>query len=203
MIDPTAGFRHVASHEGSVSVSVRTQPPPSQSFAAELSDKLAGTIYNAAQSAAPPVSEQTVTRRNSDNSTSSTTPTPSQLSALVINYPSTTTEAPTTTEASSQAMTFDQAYWASQPAAVQQLQSIQDPTQRAEVAEQLTQQGYSIDVPVMVWGWDPATTTASREAMGYTWVPSAGQQPVEVAPGLTFAGTSYDPNSPPAGSITV
>jgi DNA polymerase III gamma/tau subunit len=202
MIDPTVGFRHVASHEGVVSVSSRTQPPPSQSFAAELSDKLASTNNSATQSAAPPAGEQTVTRRNSDSSTSSATSKPSQLSALVINYPSSPTEAPATTEASSQSM-FDQDYWASQPAAVQQLQSIQDPTQRAQVAEQLTKQGYSVDVPIMVWGWDAATTTASREAMGYTWVPSAGQQPVEVAPGLTFGGTSYDPNNPPAGSITV
>ena len=73
------------------------------------------------------------------------------------------------------------------------MQTIQDPTQRAEVAEQLAQQGYSIDVPIMVWGWDPAITTAARESMGYTWVPSALQQPVEVAPGLTFDGASYNP----------
>jgi hypothetical protein len=39
--------------------------------------------------------------------------------------------------------------------------------------------------------------------MGYTWVPSALQQPVEVAPGLTYAGASYDPSKPPAGSIAV
>jgi hypothetical protein len=101
-------------------------------------------------------------------------------------------------------MSFDQAYWASQPAAVQQLQDIQDPSQRTQVAEQLAQQGYSIDVPIMVWGWDAATTTAARQSMGYTWVPSAQQQPVESAPGVTFAGTTpYDPTHPPAGSITV
>jgi len=101
-------------------------------------------------------------------------------------------------------MTFDQAYWASQPAAVQQLQDIQNPQQRTQVAEQLAQQGYSIDVPIMVWGWDPGTTTAARQSMGYTWVPSAEQQPVEAAPGVTFAGApSYNPAQPPAGSIAV
>jgi len=98
---------------------------------------------------------------------------------------------------------FDAAYWAGQPAAVQQLQNIQNPEQRAALAEQLTQQGYSIDVPIMVWGWDPAITTSARESMGYTWVPSAGQAPVEAAPGLTFAGTTYNPAQPPPGSITV
>jgi hypothetical protein len=202
MIDATARFHHAASNEGAVSVSGRTQPQPSQSFAAELSDKLAGTTESDTQSARQPTSEQTVTRRDPDSSATGTAK-PSQLSALVINYPSSTGEAAVTTEASSQSLTFDQAYWASQPAAVQQLQTIQDPTQRAQVAQQLTQQGYSIDVPIMVWGWDPGTTTASREAMGYTWVPSAGQQPVEAAPGIAFQGESYNPNNPPAGSIAV
>jgi hypothetical protein len=100
-------------------------------------------------------------------------------------------------------MSFDEIYWANQPAAVQQLQNIQNPAERAQVGEQLAQEGYSIDVPIMVWGWDPATTTAARESMGYTWVPSAQQQPVEVAPGLTYAGTAYNPANPPAGSIAV
>jgi hypothetical protein len=100
-------------------------------------------------------------------------------------------------------MSFDQSYWANQPVAVQQLQNIQDPAQRTQVATQLAQDGYTIDVPIMAWGWDPQLTTQLRQADGYTWVPSAEQQPVEVAPGLTFAGTSYNPAQPPAGSITV
>ena len=104
---------------------------------------------------------------------------------------------------SSTSESFDDAYWASQPPAVQQLRSIQDPNERTEVATQLANQGYSIDVPIMVWGWDPQLTTNLRESMGYTWVPSALQNPVAVAPGLTVAGKSYDPNNPPAGSIMV
>jgi hypothetical protein len=101
-------------------------------------------------------------------------------------------------------MTFDQGYWASQPAAVQQLQDIQNPQQRTQVAEQLAGQGYSIDVPIMVWGWDPGTTMAARQSMGYSWVPSAEQQRVEAAPGVSFAGgASYNPAQPPAGSIIV
>lgn len=100
---------------------------------------------------------------------------------------------------------FDQAYWASQPPAVQALQNIQNPEQRAAVATQLANEGYSIDVPIMVWGWDPSVTTAMRESEGYTWVPSALQNPVEMAPGLPSMGTltAYNPNNPPAGSIAV
>ncbi len=54
---------------------------------------------------------------------------------------------------------------------------------------QLASEGYSIDVPIMVWGWDPSITTAMRQADGYTWVPSALQNPVEDAPGLPGMGT--------------
>lgn len=100
---------------------------------------------------------------------------------------------------------FDQAYWASQPPAVQALQKIQNPEQRATLATQLANEGYSIDVPIMVWGWDPSITTAMRQADGYTWVPSALQNPVEDAPGLPAVGSiaAYTPNNPPAGSIMV
>jgi hypothetical protein len=146
-----------------------------------------------------PPGEQVVTRQDTGSSNSQTT----GLDGLVITYPGSTTGTTPTVSSSPQAPSFDQTYWASQPAAVQQLQNIQNPTERAAVAEQLSQEGYSIDVPIMVWGWDPGTTMSAREAMGYTWVPSAQQQPVEVAPGLTFAGNSYNPNNPPTGSIPV
>jgi len=100
--------------------------------------------------------------------------------------------------------TADDDYWASQPAAVQQLRNIQNPNQRAELANQLAGEGYKIDLPIMVWGWDPVTTMQMRESYGYTWVPSLGQQPIAVAPGLSCPGaTSYNPADPPAGSISV
>jgi hypothetical protein len=100
---------------------------------------------------------------------------------------------------------FDDAYWASQPAPVQALRTMQNQEQRAALATQLANEGYSIDVPIMVWGWDPSITTAMRQAEGYTWVPSALQSPVEDAPGLPSIGTvaAYNPNNPPAGSIAV
>jgi len=159
-----------------------------------------------------PAGQEAVTwRQNLDagsSSTSGSTATqPSGLQALVINFPSATygstskTSEPAT--ASQATPSFDDTYWASQPAAVQQLRNIEDPTQRTEVAAQLAEQGYSIDVPIMAWGWDPQITTATRQSMGYTWVPSAMQQGVQVQPGLTYAGQSYDPAHPPAGSIAV
>jgi len=100
---------------------------------------------------------------------------------------------------------FDNNYWAQQPAAVQPLRTMQDQEQREGLATQLASEGYSIDVPIMVWGWDPSLVTSLRQSEGYTWVPSALQNPLEVAPGLPGIGTlaAYNPNDPPAGSIAV
>lgn len=100
-------------------------------------------------------------------------------------------------------MTPDEAYWAEQPAAVQALQNM-PADQVGPAAMALAQQGYTIDVPIMVWGWDPLTTMVERQNYGYTWVPSGLQSPVDVPPGLSFPGlASYDPNNPPPGSIPV
>jgi hypothetical protein len=96
------------------------------------------------------------------------------------------------------------AYWAMQPPEVQALRDISDDTQRAEAASELAYKGFAIDVPIMVWKWDPLVTMELRKSAGYTWVPSAMQAPVQVAPGLAFPGSpSYDPNNPPPGSIKV
>jgi hypothetical protein len=100
-------------------------------------------------------------------------------------------------------MTPDEGYWAEQPAAVQALKNM-PPDQVGPAAMALAQQGYVIDVPIMVWGWDPLTTMVERQNYGYTWVPSGLQAPVQVPPGLSFPGLpTYDPNKPPAGSIAV
>lgn len=99
---------------------------------------------------------------------------------------------------------FDQAYWASQPPEIQALQQIGDPSQRAAQAAQLATNGFTIDIPIMVWGWDPFLMMTLREQFGYTWVPSALQPPVAIAPGVAQANvTAYDPLHPPPGSIKV
>lgn len=220
MIDAAGRIHNRASAEDIVSVNSKSrQPQPqSQSFGAELSDRLNKSSAlpasaTASQRIAPwrdPIS--TPGRTTPISTAPTTTPEPSGLNGLVITFPSSPAvgtagvagTAGSSQQPVSQPLTFDQSYWASQPAAVQQLQDIQNPQQRAGIAEQLAGQGYSIDVPIMVWGWDPGTTMAARQSMGYTWVPSADQQPVEAAPGVTYAGTSgYNPNQPPAGSIIV
>ncbi len=219
MIDPAGRLHSTTTADGIVSVTSRSQPPESQSFAAELSDKLASTLRSVAQSAelpaSLPASQQSARWRDpggASASTSGSTPGSKPVAAsqaldlingFVINYPDTTSGASSASAAAATPVSFDSSYWAQQPAAVQQLQDIQDPAQRTQMAAQLAHEGYSIDVPIMVWGWDPQVTTQLRQSLGYTWVPSALQQPIEVAPGLSFNGQSYDPSNPPAGSITV
>jgi hypothetical protein len=182
MIDPA----HRLNHPGTdvTLVSQRATAQKSQSFTAALSDELGKRPLDARESPAnSPLGQQNIIRQYS----ATANPT----------LPTAPADAP------QEPASFDDSYWAEQPAAVQQLRNIQDPTQRAAVATQLAGEGYSVDVPIMVWGWDPQITTQARESMGYTWVPSALQQPVEVAPGMTFNGTSYNASNPPAGSIPV
>jgi hypothetical protein len=211
MIDSAGQLQNRTTADAMVSSGSKSQPPRSQSFALELADRLSGTTMGAPEPAVTrtsiPIRQQSVTGQDSETagSASNAAAQPTGLEALVAACANAEPSAASGARSASaqQPETFDAAYWAGQPAAVQQLQNIQNPEQRAALAEQLTQQGYSIDVPIMVWGWDPAITTSARESMGYTWVPSAGQAPVEAAPGLTFAGTTYNPAQPPPGSITV
>jgi hypothetical protein len=102
-------------------------------------------------------------------------------------------------------LAFDNAYWASQPAAVQVLRTLQNPEQRSAYAERLASQGYKIDVPIMVWGWDPSLVNTMRQSDGYSPAPSADQSPVEIATGfgVLSALAAWNPNNPPAGSIAV
>jgi hypothetical protein len=94
-------------------------------------------------------------------------------------------------------------YWAHQPPAVRALRTM-DPGQRGIQAKILADQGYTIDVEIMVYGSDAVTLMGLRKLYGYTWVPSGNQPNIPVVPGLSFPGlASYDPNNPPAGSIKV
>jgi len=94
-------------------------------------------------------------------------------------------------------------YWAAQPSAVQALQNM-DPELRPAAALKLAQQGYTIDVPIMVWNWPPLQTMMLRQDYGYTWVPGALGSPVTVPPGVNYpGGTAYDAGNPPPGSIKV
>ena len=85
---------------------------------------------------------------------------------------------PATTQA------FAAAYWASMPPAVQALQSLsaqpasgQQSSPLVLAAQALMQEGYLIDVDIMIFRWDPYSLMMERYNMGLSWVPSAGQQP--------------------------
>jgi hypothetical protein len=120
-----------------------------------------------------------------------------------VSTPAASTSGAAATVPNKSSMTPTDAYWAEQPTAVQALRYMPD-DQKYLAAQQLADQGYTIDVPIMVWGWDPLATMIERQSAGYTWVPSALQPSMESEPGVSMEGiTPYNPNTPPPGSIQV
>ena len=97
------------------------------------------------------------------------------------------------------------AYWAQQPPAVQVLRNMPDGEGKNNLALKLANQGYAIDTQIMVWGWDPQMTMTVRANQGYAWVPSYGQSNIPVGPGISdpYDPGTYNPSSPPPGSIKV
>lgn len=100
----------------------------------------------------------------------------------------------------------DDIYWAAQPVAVQAIRAYPvDGPDRGAKAVDLAKQGYKIDFPIMVWGWNAPACMFQRQIDGLTWVPNALQPSI----GLSRPDSSnppydpYDPNNQPAGSITV
>jgi hypothetical protein len=186
-------------------ITLSVENPPSQSSATSQPSAAVTASPAAAPLAAPsPFAAPAVAALAS----AAVNPTPSVMTPTATTPAATT--AATTPPSPSSALSvsadqaFDESYWSEQPPAVQQLETIQDPLQRSALAENLANEGYSVDVPIMVWGWDPAKVMQARAADGYTWVPSALQQPVSQAPGLGDPGLApYDPNNPPSGSIMV
>jgi hypothetical protein len=105
---------------------------------------------------------------------------------------------------------FNAAYWASFPPQVAALQGMAvdanapSPGGRTITAMGLATQGFIIDTPIMIWGWDPYLTMTYRQQFGFTWVPSALQAAPTIAPGVSQPGVQpYNPNNPPPGSIKV
>ena len=229
MIDPAGRANSLVFGDRTFSTRNSSLPSSSESFAAELSAQFGGTKQSVSSRAERFAGQESVAGQAPVAGSVSATSTDGGASRGISNVAahvsgvsglvSTTTfeiqpatssgtttgtvTSPPSTAGESTTMSFDESYWANQPPAVQQLQDINDPSERAAAATQLASEGYTIDVPIMVWGWDPQITTGLRQSMGYTWVPSAEQKPVEVAPGLTVNGASYNPNNPPPGSIQV
>src|ERR1700680_3713189 len=194
MINLVVGLPDQPASSGSASLNKQTPLISSQSFESQLSEAISevlskfgidpGSIQLTVQDS---TSGNIATRQNSAaasnplNTSMSSSPAPQKEAA------------PVSTPASS-SQSVDDAYWSKQPAAVQQLRDIQDQGERTLLGTQLASQGYSIDVPIMIWGWDPGITTQLRQSDGYTWVPSALQQPIAEAPGINVPGlTPYDP----------
>ena len=102
---------------------------------------------------------------------------------------------------------FNNAYWASKPPQVRDLNALDPDVPRMNAAYALAIQGFLIDKEIDGWGLDPFIRMSQRIADGYTWFPSALQPPVQVAPGLSVPAASgillYDPLHAPAGSIKV
>jgi hypothetical protein len=179
------------------SVTLSITPATTAAATAATTSAAAVTPFSAAATAGDAVSAAPAVSATAVETTGTTT----------SNTTSGSTSAMSAAEASTSVasdLAYDNAYWASQPSAVQALRNIDDYGQRSELAAKLSAEGYDIDVPIMVYGWDPAKITAARESYGYTWVPSAAQTPVEEAPGISTPGaTAYNANNPPAGSIAV
>ncbi len=177
---------------GSAGTISSTAAPSQTATAPQAASKLAATAQ-ATPSPAPAATSPTSVLDELMPSPAGTTP--------AIYTPPAATTTPATIDKSK--MTPDDAYWAEQPPAVQALRNMGD-ADVGPAAMKLAQEGYQIDVPIMVWHWDPLTTMIERQNYGYTWVPSALQSPVQLPPGLSFPGLpSYDANNPPTGSIKV
>lgn len=104
-------------------------------------------------------------------------------------------------------ITEDQ-YWNAQPPAVRALRNMSTTdTSRGILAAQLANQGFTIDVPIMVNGWGANIIMTVRQDDGMTWVPKLGMP--DVSSSITGAAVPnppykpYDPLHPPAGSIKV
>jgi hypothetical protein len=99
---------------------------------------------------------------------------------------------------------FDAAYWEAQPAAVKPLQTMAYGLERVQLVQKLVSEGYIIDMTIMGWAWDPYVTMQQRELYGYTWVPSAGMPPIQVAPRVSQGNVPpYDAAVIPPGAIMV
>jgi len=203
MTNLVVGLPAQTASSGSASLNQQTSPISSQSFESQLSEAISEVF---AKFGIDPGSIQLTVQDSTSGNNATCQNTAAASNPLSTSAPSSvpqTVAAPASALAAS-SQSVDDAYWSKQPAAVQQLRNIQDQGQRTQLGTQLATEGYSIDVPIMIWGWDPGITTQLRQSDGYTWVPSALQQPVAEAPGIDVPGlTPYDPAHPPAGSIAV
>lgn len=96
---------------------------------------------------------------------------------------------------------FVKAYWAAQPPAVRAFQHMPNSNPdgtvsslRGELAVALTQQGYDVDLPIMVWDWNPYWIMQIRENEGVTNPMYLNGKPIHVS----SSQANYPPFDPPA-----
>ena len=101
---------------------------------------------------------------------------------------------------------FKKAYWNAFLGPVRALQNIADPAARYSAAVQLAQQGYAIDVNIMVSGQGPVLAMLQRQFVDLmTWIPNAMQPSI----GWSNGGNNnppyvpYDPTKPPPNCLKV
>jgi hypothetical protein len=202
---------------GSSQFVVTVQDPPASTTASGSSSSPAASLFTssgvtasgAASTTASAAIASTIAPVVTTASTSPASVSPATVSPAAETPAATAETAVSTTGGESLSaaqlakMTPTEAYWAEQPPAVQALQNM-PMDERGAAAQSLAAQGYTIDVPIMVWGWDPLATMLLRQADGYTWVPSAAQADVGAAPGINYSSSAnYNSSSPPPGSILV
>jgi hypothetical protein len=204
MINLMVGLTDPSGSSGSSSLNKQSPPISSQSFESQLSEAISEVLTKFGID--PGSIKLTVQDSPSGNIATSqnSAAASTQLDTSVASSPAPPIQTALASVPAVPPLSADDAYWSKQPAAVQQLRNIQDQGQRTLLGNQLASEGYSIDAPIMIMGWDAGITTQLRQSYGYTWVPSALQQPVAEAPGIYDPGLKpYDPAHPPAGSIAV
>lgn len=98
---------------------------------------------------------------------------------------------------------FDKLWWAAQPPRVRGLKDLPVDTSRTALALELAQQGFTIFIPVCVYGWSPYGVMSCYAANGFKWVPALLQT------GFTVAQNPIGPdeisqNAPiPKGAIKI
>ncbi len=67
---------------------------------------------------------------------------------------------------------FNETYWAAQPPAVRALRTMPGGSERTQAALELAQKGYTVDVMIGVYGFEPWGTMSGRMLHGFKWSPA-------------------------------
>ena len=95
---------------------------------------------------------------------------------------------------------FNEVYWAAQPPAVRALREMQNGPDKMNAAVALAQQGFTVDVFIGFYGFEPWGTMSGRQMQGLKWAPALLQD-YHMVPNPINPGES-GPDAPmPKGAI--